>query len=148
MTTTNDQATIPKKAINEITFLLYNYNNLEQILEQNKEELLDCVKISGKSWLKRNHQFQNSVEDQVIKIESNKTLKRLQLWIKILNAFMDEYRMNYPQKNYNYINLKYFVKLKQNELTKKTKINIKEQRAISKNLIALIYFYAKDYGLF
>ena len=75
MTTTNDQATIPKKAINEITFLLYNYNKLEQILEQNKEELLDCVKISGKSWLKRNHQFQNSVEDQVIKIESNKTLK-------------------------------------------------------------------------
>ena len=31
MITTNEVPAIPKKAINEITFLLYNYNDLEQI---------------------------------------------------------------------------------------------------------------------
>ena len=56
--------------------------------------------------------------------------------------------MNYPQKNYDFIKLRYFAKLTKEELTKKTKLNIKEQRAISNNLIALIYFYAKDYDLF
>ena len=56
--------------------------------------------------------------------------------------------MNYPQKNYDFIKLKYFAKLTKEELTKKTKLNIKKQRAISNNLIALIYFYAKDYDLF
>ena len=32
MITTNEVPAIPKKAINEITFLLYNYNDLEQII--------------------------------------------------------------------------------------------------------------------
>ena len=136
MITTNEVPAIPKKAINEITFLLYNYNDLEQIIEQNKEDVIDCVKISGKGWLRKEHQNQNSVESQVI------------LWQEVLNCFIDEYRMNYPQKNYDFIKLKYFAKLTKEELTKKTKLNIKEQRAISNNLIALIYFYAKDYDLF
>ena len=35
--------------------------------------------------------------------------------------------MNYPQKNYDFIKLKYFAKLTKEELTKKTKLNIKEQ---------------------
>ena len=48
MITTNEAPAIPKNAINEITFLLYNYNDLEQIIEQNKEDVIDCVKISGK----------------------------------------------------------------------------------------------------
>ena len=145
MITTNEVPAIPKKAINEITFLLYNYNDLEQIIEQNKEDVIDCVKISGKGWLRKEHQNQNSVESQVIRIQDDKSIKRLTLWQEVLNCFIDEYQMNYPQKNYDFIKLKYFAKLTKEELTKKTKLNIKKQRAISNNLIALIYFYAKDY---
>ena len=148
MITTNEVPAIPKKAINEITFLLYNYNDLEQIIEQNKEDVIDCVKISGKGWLRKGNKNRNSVESQVIRIQDDKSIKRLTLWQEVLNCFIDEYQMNYPQKNYDFIKLKYFAKLTKEELTKKTKLNIKKQRAISNNLIALIYFYAKDYDLF
>ena len=148
MITTNEAPVIPKNAINEITFLLYNYNDLEQIIEQNTEDVIDCVNISGKGWLRKGNQNRNSVESQVIRIQDDKSIKRLTLWQEVLNCFIDEYRMNYPQKNYDFIKLKYFAKLTKEELTKKTKLNIKEQRAISNNLIALIYFYAKDYDLF
>ena len=111
MITTNEVPAIPKKAINEITFLLYNYNDLEQII--------DCVKISGKGWLRKEHQNQNSVESQVIRIQDDKSIKRLTLWQEVLNCFIDEYQLNYPQKNYDFIKLKYFAKLTKEELTKK-----------------------------
>lgn len=130
MITANETPALPKKAINEITFLLYNYNDLDQIIEQNKEDIIDCIKISGKGWLRKGHKNQDSIESQVIRIQDNKSIKRLTLWQEVLNSFIDEYRMNYPQKNYDFIKLKYFAKLTKEELTKKTKLNIKEQSVI------------------
>ena len=43
---------IPMQCNREITFMLYNYNNIDKIIEDRKEEIMDNMSVTNTAYLK------------------------------------------------------------------------------------------------
>ena len=57
-----------KEKINKILFYLYNYENIDDLIEQRKNEIIDTVNVSSVAWIKSKQGNGNTLEDQVIKL--------------------------------------------------------------------------------
>ena len=57
-----------KEKINKILFYLYNYNNIDNLIEKRKTDIIEKTNISSIAWRKSKQGNGNTLEDQVIKI--------------------------------------------------------------------------------
>jgi len=57
-----------KEKINKILFYLYNYENIDDLIKQRKNEIIDTVNVSSIAWIKSKQGNGNTLEDQVIKL--------------------------------------------------------------------------------
>lgn len=72
---------IPMQCNREITFMLYNYNNIDKIIEDRKEEIMDNMSVTNTAYLKSiKSKNSNTLEDVVMKFDSDKYIKRLKKW--------------------------------------------------------------------
>ncbi len=53
----------------EITFILYNYKNIDILIEKRKEELIDKINVTTSAWLKSRKQDSNSIDDILTKFD-------------------------------------------------------------------------------
>lgn len=85
----NDLFVIPLNADKEIKYFLYNYKNISKVYENRKNDLIDSINVSNRSWLNSlNSEYGNTLENILIKFENDRTLKRIELWKKIINSFI------------------------------------------------------------
>ena len=73
----------------EITFMLYNYPNLNQIIENRKQELIDEINVGSEAW-KRSKSSMNgyTLEDVIERIDDDYQLNRLKNWSIALDKLL------------------------------------------------------------
>ena len=102
---------IPKQCNKEITFMLYNYNNIDKIIEDRKEEIMDNMSVTNTAYLKSiKSKNSNTLEDIVMKFDSDKYIQRLKKWQRLINSFCNRLYDERPNKYYYFIKYKYFIK--------------------------------------
>ena len=131
-----------KNDYKKIEYYLYNYSNIDKLIDEIKDGLINSVNVSGSAWRKGITVCNNTLENQVIKIIENKKIlefKRWQVLIKKVLAFLLQ---KYP-KYHDFINLKYFQKQSKDEIEETLKFNFKKQKIIKDKLIEFVYKNAK-----
>ena len=126
----------------KIEYYLYNYNNIDELIDEIKDELISSVNVSGSAWRKGITVCNNTLENQVIKIIENKKIlefKRWQVLIKKVLAFLLQ---KYP-KYYDFIIQKYFQKKSEDEIEQTLKFDFKRQKIIKDKLVEFVYKNAK-----
>ena len=126
----------------KIEYYLYNYNNIDELIDEIKNGLINSVNVSGSAWRKGITVCNNTLENQVIKIIENKKIlefKRWQVLIKKVLAFLLQ---KYP-KYYDFIIQKYIQKKSKDEIEQTLKFYFKKQKIIKNKLIEFMYKNAK-----
>ncbi len=126
----------------KIEYYLYNYNNIDELIDEIKKGLINSVNVSGSAWRKGITVCNNTLENQVIKIIENKKIlefKRWQVLIKKVLAFLLQ---KYP-KYYDFIIQKYIQKKSKDEIEQALKFDFKKQKIIKNKLIEFVYKNAK-----
>lgn len=128
--------------IKKILFYLYNYENIDDLIEQRKTQIIDTVDISSTAWMKSRQGNGNTLEDQVIKLIEDPLImeyKRWQVFLKNILVFLCK---NSPTL-YKFVSYKYFKKLEDDEILKALKIDFKKLIVLRSKLLELIYKNAK-----
>lgn len=131
-----------KEKIDKIIFYLYNYNNIDTLIEQRKTDIIEKTNISSIAWMKAKQSNGNTLEDQVIKIIEDPIIleyKRWQVFIRRMLVFL----CNKKPLFYKYMNLKYFLQKENDEIMQLLKINFKQLKILKMKLLDLIYKNAK-----
>ena len=132
---------------NQIKFFLYNYKNIEKLIEERKSELISRINVSNVNYLKGLKEDTNTLENTIWKIDEDVYIRNLKRWrvcLKNVLAFL-------VQKNprcYKYYDLKFNKKKTKEEITEALKIDFNEQKLLKDKLIAIVYKSAKIRNLF
>ena len=128
--------------IKKILFYLYNYENIDDLIEQRKTQIIDTVDISSTAWMKSRQGNGNTLEDQVIKLIEDPLImeyKRWQVFLKNILVFL----CKKSPTLYKFVSYKYFKKLEDDEILKALKIDFKKLIVLRSKLLELIYKNAK-----
>lgn len=131
-----------KEKINKILFYLYNYNNIDNLIEKRKIDIIEKTNISSIAWIKSKKGNGNTLEDQVIKIIEDPLIleyKRWQVFIRGMLVFLCKNKPLF----YKYTESKFILKLENDEIIELLKIDFKQLKILKMKLLDLIYKNAK-----
>ena len=131
-----------KTEYKKIEYYLYNYNNIDELIDEIKDGLINSVNVSGSVWRKGITVCNNTLENQVIKIIENKKILEFKRWQVLIKKVLVFLLQKYP-KYYDFINLKYFQKQSKDEIEETLKFDFKKQKIIKDKLIEFVYKNAK-----
>lgn len=84
MTDNDNELLYPKSASKEIAFMLRNYKNIDNLIEERRTNIMDRMNGSTSAWLKGINQSSNSFEDIIILLDEDKVIKRYKHWKSFL----------------------------------------------------------------
>ena len=119
-----------KEKINKILFYLYNYENIDDLIEQSI------------AWIKSKQGNGNTLEDQVIKLIEDPLIleyKRWQVFVKRMLVFLSLYKPTF----YKYVFLKFMQKKENDEISKALNLDFKHLKILKVKLLELFYKNAK-----
>jgi len=131
-----------KTEYKKIEYYLYNYNNIDDLIDEIKDGLINSVNVSGSVWRKGITVYNNTLENQVIKIIENKKILKFKRWQVLIKKVLAFLLQKYP-KYYDFIIQKYFQKKSKDEIERTLKFDFKKQKIIKDKLIEFVYKNAK-----
>lgn len=140
---------VPKQAEREIAFMLYNYNNLDKLIDRRKNNLIDNVEVTNRAYLNSIHAVHsNTLEDVVERFDTDSNITRLKGWKKLLNSILSKLYDEEDKLYYYFIKFKYLENM--NEETIQERLNITSGQSVKINMYLkwVIYQYAIKAELF
>ena len=131
-----------KNDYKKIEYYLYNYSNIDKLIDEIKDGLINSVNVSGSAWRKGITVCNNTLENQVIKIIENKKILEFKRWQVLIKKVLVFLLQKYP-KYYDFITQKYFQKKSKDEIEETLKFDFKKQKIIKDKLIEFVYKNAK-----
>ena len=116
---------IPRYANSEIKFILYNFNNIDKLIDKRKKDLIDTtMNFSNDSWIKSIHGNTNTQENIILEFDEDYKIIKLNKWNKVIKEFIKELQ-NCKNKIYFLVfKYKYIYGLKEEEISKKLNISL------------------------
>lgn len=133
---------LPLDVYKEMTFMLYNYKNIDELINERKNELIDKMKVSKEAYLKSIKQSNNILEDIIIKFDDDNQLKRFETWRQLINKFMSSLYDEEDKLYYFIMKYKYQDKLTEEFIRDKTNLEEYELKDIDIYLKWVLYQYA------
>lgn len=133
---------LPIEVNKEITFMLYNYKNIDKLIDERKNELIDKMKISKDAYLKSIQHSNNILEDIIIKFEDDIKIKRIKVWQHLINKFMSCLYDEEDKLYYLIMKYKYQDKLTEDFIEDKTNLEEQQLKEIDIYLKWVLYQYA------
>lgn len=122
----------------KVEYYLYNYKDIDNIIENIKESVIWTVNISGKAWLKGKTIDSNTVENQAIRLADNKKIYTLRKVKAVISHYMKVFKERNP-KRYNFIKMKYFDKANPLQIERIFKYDNKQQKDITDMVVSFFY---------
>ena len=122
----------------KVEYYLYNYKDIDNIIENIKESVIGTVNISGKAWLKGKTIDSNTVENQAIRLADNKKIYTLRKVKAVISHYMKVFKERNP-KRYNFIKMKYFDKANPLQIERILKYDNKQQKDITDMVVSFFY---------
>lgn len=114
-----------KNGERELIFMLYNYPNIDKLIENRKLELIEKINTSCDEWNKSKCSlYTNTLEDIVERFDDDYQLNRLLKWKKTIDKFLNGISYNNMIKRF--ITNKYFFNGTIEDIMKTLKINYDE----------------------
>ncbi len=139
---------IPKTAEKEISFMLYNYDNIEKLIDKRKNDLIDTINVSNNAHLKSLNDEGKTIEDIALSFDSDRNIKRLREWKSIINSFKSRLYDDENRLYYRFILLKYTRRFDEESITDILNITKERLKNIDIFLKSVIYSYAVEKNLF
>ena len=130
-----------EKEFKKIEFYLYNYKNLDKLINDEIEKYVDYSNTSVSAWLKGINRFNNTVENQAIRIANDPKIKEIKKWKAFLKEMLIFLRKN-QYEQYVYVKLKYFKEMNDDEMI--DKVNLTDLKILRRDVISFIYEKAKE----
>jgi len=126
----------------KIEYYLYNYKNIDDIIEEIRESIIEKANVSIRSHLTG----QNSVEEQAIKLADNKKIYNLKKAKKVIGYYLKIFKSR-NIKRYEFIKMKYFDKASPLEIKRTLGYNEKQQTDITNMVVSFFYRKLKKAGI-
>jgi len=123
-------------------YYLYNYKDIEKIINEISESIIDSINISTHSHLIG----KNSLEEQAIKLADNKKIYSLKKAKVIITYYLKVFKER-NSKRYEFIKMKYFEKANPIEIKKVLGYNDKQQKDITNTVVSFFYRQFKKAGI-
>ena len=127
-------------------YYLYNFKNMDSIIQDIQDDIIDSVNVSGTAWIKGKNLGSNTVENQAIKLADNKRIYNLKKAKVVIKHYMEIFKERNP-KRYKFIKLKYFEKATPMDISKILKYNEKQQKDITDMVVSFFYKQLKKAGI-
>ena len=137
-----------KNLIKEINFMLYNYNNIDKLIQNRKSNLIDRINYSPSAWYKGLKQDSNTLEDIIVSFDEDKVIQRYEHWRAFLGSLFSVIRNFESPIYYKYLVLRYFRNLGKEETIKQLNINENMYKSIKSHFYLIVYRYALKDSLF
>ena len=122
----------------KVEYYLYNYKDIDNIIENIRESVIGTVNISGKAWLKGKTINSNKVENKAIRLADNKKIYTLRKVKAVISHYMKVFKERNP-KRYNFIKMKYFDKANPLQIERILKYDNKQQKDITDMVVSFFY---------
>ena len=122
----------------KVEYYLYNYKDIDNIIENIRESVIGTVNISGKAWLQGKTIDSNTVENQAIRLADNKKIYTLRKVKAVISHYMKVFKERNP-KRYNFIKMKYFDKANPLQIERILKYDNKQQKDITDMVVSFFY---------
>lgn len=143
MEKTSNVLCISKEIDREIAFMLHNYNNIEKLIDQRKNEMIDNMEVTNRAYLSSIHSIHsNTLEDVIEKFDTDSNILRLKAWKKLINSFLSKLYDEEDKFYYYFIKYKYLIKMDTEMMHEKLNINYAEEKEIDIYLKWVLYQYA------
>lgn len=136
------------KALKEIKFMLHNYDNIDNLIEERKNELIDRMNLSNAAWLRGINQDSNTFEDVIASFDEDKKILRYRHWQEFLNNLFEVIKNVESSVIYKFLQLRYFRNFSREEIQKAMNINEAQLKLIANYFNCIVYRYAIKDKLF
>ncbi|MBQ9298815.1 MAG: hypothetical protein IJ223_07345 [Clostridia bacterium] len=141
---------IPEKAEKEITFMLFNINNIDELINKRKEYYYNSIRNGNREYLKSLKIESNTMEDIIGKIDEDYRIKRYIQFKELIIEFIKDISNN-NEIDYIYNEIftdKYINKYSEKNIGDKFKFSVQQIKEMDMLLKWIIYNRAISKGIY
>ena len=139
----------PAEVGKEISFVLYNYKSIDNLIEKRREEILGTLNDGKDSWMKSKTQiYGHTIEDIIIRIDEDDRISRLLAWKKLLDDFFFNLYVSDDYVLSSFCKLKYLENKNDEQINIALDLSSEEIKFLDVKIKSFIYEKAKRLYLY